>query len=62
MRQRNPIWVYVLAAVGFMALFSVVASVFGAILFLVLKILIPIALIVWLINFIGRSLNGRRQM
>lgn len=62
MRQGNSIWMYVLAIVGFFAIFSILASIFGAILFLIIKILIPIAIIAWLVQVIGRNLNGHRRM
>ncbi|PLS34018.1 hypothetical protein CYV26_10925 [Carnobacterium maltaromaticum] len=61
MRQTNSIWIYILAAIGFIMVFGFLAAVFGAILFLIIKILIPIALVVWLINFISRQVNNRNR-
>lgn len=61
MRQTNSIWIYILAAVGFIMVFGFLAVAFSAILFLIIKILVPIALVVWLINFISRQMNDRNR-
>lgn len=61
MRQTNSIWIYILAAVGFIMVFGFLAARFSAILFLIIKILVPIALVVWLINFISRQVNDRNR-
>ena len=61
MRQTNSIWIYILAAVGFIMVFGFLAAAFSAILFLIIKILVPIALVVWLINFISRQVNDRNH-
>ncbi len=61
MRQTNSIWIYILAAVGFIMVFGFLATAFSAILFLIIKILVPIALVVWLINFISRQVNDRNR-
>ena len=61
MRQTNSIWIYILAAVGFIMVFGFLATAFSAILFLIIKILVPIALVVWLINYISRQVNDRNR-
>lgn len=61
MRQTNSIWIYILAVVGFIMVFGFLAAAFSAILFLIIKILVPIALVVWLINFISRQVNDRNR-
>lgn len=61
MRQTNSIWIYILAAVGFIMVFGFLTAAFSAILFLIIKILVPIALVVWLINFISRQVNDRNR-
>ncbi|WP_420999806.1 hypothetical protein ACOJIU_09235 [Carnobacterium maltaromaticum] len=45
MRQTNSIWIYILAAVGFIMVFGFLAAAFSAILFLIIKILVPIEVV-----------------
>lgn len=56
MRYSSPLQT-ILTVIGFFVVFSIAISLFSGLLVFAIKILLPIALIVWLI----RSISGNNQ-
>ncbi len=60
MRYSSPIQT-ILAVIGFFVVFSIFISIFSGLLFFALKIILPIALIIWLIRSISGDTSRNRR-